>query len=88
MFPLTLWLIGKCPNFRGTIVPKALRRRLCARNFVPMQYKSLPNVIFPQISRIFESYVYYIAKNYLPLLQQIADSLKKIGLVGTLVPCQ
>ena len=26
----------------------------------------------------------YIAKNYLPLLQQIADSLKKIGLVGTL----
>ena len=50
-----------------------------------MQYKSLPNVIFPQISRIFESYVYYIAKNYLPLLQQIADSLKKIGLVGTLL---
>ena len=27
----------------------------------------------------------YIAKNYLPLLQQIADLLKKIGLVGTLV---
>ena len=25
-----------------------------------------------------------MAKNYLPLLQQIADSLKKIGLVGTL----
>ena len=25
-----------------------------------------------------------IAKNYLPLLQQIADLLKKIGLVGTL----
>ena len=24
--------------------------------------------------------------NYLPLLQQIADSLKKIGLVGTLLP--
>ena len=32
-----------------------------------------------------ETYVYYIAKNYLPLLQQIADSLKKIGLVGTLL---
>ena len=30
------------------------------------------------------SYVYYIAKNYLPLLQQIADSLKKTGLMGTL----
>ena len=33
------------------------------------------------------SYVYYIAKNYLPLLQQIADSLKKTGLVGTLAHC-
>ena len=35
----------------------------------------------------FESYVYYIAKNYLLLLLQIADSLKKIGLVATLLPC-
>ena len=35
--------------------------------------------------RIFWSYVYYIAKNYLPLLQQIVDSLKKIGLVETLL---
>ena len=26
----------------------------------------------------------YIAKNYLPLLQQIADWLKKVDLVGTL----
>ena len=26
-----------------------------------------------------------MTKNYLPLLQQIDDSLKKIGLVGTLV---
>ena len=26
-----------------------------------------------------------IAKNYLPLFQQIADSLKKIGLIGTLL---
>ena len=43
-----------------------------------------PNVIFPQICRIFKRFVYYIARNYLPLLQQIADSLKKIGLVGTL----
>ena len=29
----------------------------------------------------------YIAKTYLPLLQQIADSLKKIGVEGTLAPC-
>ena len=29
----------------------------------------------------------YIAKNYLPLLQQIANLLKKIGLVGTLIVC-
>ena len=39
------------------------------------------------ISTIFsKSYVYYqyIAKKYLPLLQQIVDLLKKIGLVGTL----
>ena len=28
--------------------------------------------------------MYYIAKNFLPLLQQIADWLKEIGLVGTL----
>ena len=35
------------------------------------------------------SYVYYIAKNYFPLLQQIADSLKKKnGLVGTLASAQ
>ena len=45
----------------------------------------MPNVIFPQISRLFYSFVYYITKNYLPLLQQIIDSLKKIGLVGTLL---
>ena len=31
-------------------------------------------------------YVYYIAKIYLPLLQQIANSLEKIGLMGTLNP--
>ena len=42
---------------------------------------------FPKICQIFQSYVYYVAKNYLPLLQQIADSLKKISLVGTLVGC-
>ena len=34
---------------------------------------------------IFYSYVYYIVKNYLSLLQQIADMLKKIGLVETLM---
>ena len=38
MFPLTLWLISECPNFFQTIVPKALKRRLCALNFVPIQY--------------------------------------------------
>ena len=38
VFPLTLWLIGECPNFLSTIVPKALERRLCALNFVPIQY--------------------------------------------------
>ena len=40
--------------------------------------------MFPKIFRIFLSYVHYIAKIDLPLLHQIADSLKKIGLVGTL----
>ena len=29
-------------------------------------------------------YVYHIAKDYLPLLQEIGDSLKKFSLVGTL----
>ena len=38
VFPLTLWLVGKCPNYLKTIVPKALKRRLCAQNFVPIQY--------------------------------------------------
>ena len=38
VFPLTLWLIGKCPNFLLTFVPKALKRRLCALNFVPIRY--------------------------------------------------
>ena len=38
----------------------------------------------PQICQIFYSYGYHIAKNDLPLFQQIADSLKKIGLMGTL----
>ena len=28
----------RVPNFLQTIVPKALQRRLCARNFVPIQY--------------------------------------------------
>ena len=85
VFPLTLWLIGEYPNFLHPIVPKALKRRLCALNFTPIQYLSILNAIFPQICRISLSYVYCIAKNYLPLLQQIANSLKKIGLVGTLV---
>ena len=69
VFPLTLWLISKCPNFLLTIVPQALKRRLCALNFIPNQYLSI---------------LYYIPENYLPLFQQIADSLKKIGLVGTM----
>ena len=33
VFPLTLWLIRECPNFLWIIVPKALKRRLCALNF-------------------------------------------------------
>ena len=33
----------------------------------------------------FWSYVYLFAKNYLPLIQQIADLLKKIGLVEILL---
>ena len=35
--------------------------------------------------QIFQGYIYYTAKNYLFLPQQIADLLKKIGLVGTLL---
>ena len=49
VFPLTLWLIGECPNFLETVVPQALKRRLCALNFVPIQHESKPNVIFPLI---------------------------------------
>ena len=30
VFHLTLWLIGKCPNFLKTILPKALERCLGA----------------------------------------------------------
>ena len=61
-------------------VPKAVKRRLCALIFVPIEYLSIPYVIFPLICS-----VYHIAKNYLLLFQLIADWLKKIGLVGTLV---
>ena len=53
VFPLTLRLIGECLNFLQTIVPKALKRRSCALNFTPIQYLRIPNVIFPQISRVF-----------------------------------
>ena len=80
VFSLTLWLISEFPNFFETIVLKTINRHLCALNFVPIWYLSIPNVIF---SQIFYSYVYYIAKTYLPLFQHIADSLKKIGFVGT-----
>ena len=38
VFPLALWLIGECPNFLKRIVPKALKRRLCALNFELIQY--------------------------------------------------
>ena len=53
VFPLTLWLVGECPNYLKAIVPKALKRRICALNFIPIQYQSTPNVIFLQICRIF-----------------------------------
>ena len=43
------------------------------------------NVTFPQIYQIFQSYVYHIAKDYLPLFHQIIDLLKQIGLVGTMI---
>ena len=33
---------------------------------------------------LFESYVGHISKNYLPLMQQVAGSLAKIGFVETL----
>ena len=38
--------------------------------------------------QIFQSYIYYIAKNYLPLLQQIAGLLKKIGCLVLLITCR
>ena len=38
VFPPTFWLIGQCPNFLETIVPKALKRRLCTLNIVAIQY--------------------------------------------------
>ena len=69
-------------------MPKALKECLFALKLVPIRYSSIPKVIFPQICRIFQSYVYHIVKRYLPLFQQIADSLKKIGLVGTLIVIQ
>ena len=53
VFPLTLWLIGECPKFLEAIVPEALKRRLCALNFTPIQYSSILNVLFPQIIGIF-----------------------------------
>ena len=37
-FPLTLWLIGQCPNVHETIVPKALKRRLGTLIFVLIEY--------------------------------------------------
>ena len=40
---------------------------------------------FVEFSKALLTTYRYIAKNYLPLLQQIADLLKKIGVVGTLV---
>ena len=84
VFPLTFRLIGKCPNFLETIVPNGLKRCLSALIFVPIRYLSMPNLIFPQICQIFQSYGYHIAKNPLPLFQLIADLLKKTSLMGTL----
>ena len=54
------------------IVPKAIKIGLCALNYAPILYFML-KVIFPQNFRLLLSYVYHIAKNYLPLIQQIAD---------------
>ena len=84
VFPLTFQLIGQCPNFPQTAVPKALKECLHALNFAPIRYSSITNVTFPLICQIFQSYVYRIAKHYLPLFQKIDDLLKKISLVGTL----
>ena len=53
VFPLSLWLVGERPNYLEAIVPKALQRRICAPNFVPIQYQIILNVIFQQICRIF-----------------------------------
>ena len=36
--PTNLMLIGECPNFLVTIVPKALKRRLCALIVAPIEY--------------------------------------------------
>ena len=35
----------------------------------------------PQVCLLFQRYVYHLAQNYLPLIQQITDLLTKIGLV-------
>ena len=85
VFPLTFWLIGKCSNLIQTIVPKAVKIRLCALNFTPIHYHSILKDIFSQSCRLF--YIWYvdcIAKNNLPLIHQIADTLTKIDLEGIL----
>ena len=65
-------------------MPKAVKFCLCALNFATVHFLNMRKVIYPQIFRLLQSCVYHIAKNFLPLIQQIADLLTKIGLLGTL----
>ena len=65
-------------------MPKAPKRHLCALNFVPIQYYVYQMSYFHKVVKFSKAILLYCQK-YLPLLQQIADSLKKISLVGTLV---
>ena len=73
------------PKFSWNNCAQNSKKTFMCPNFYTNRVLSIPNVIFLQICWVFWSYVYYIAKNYLPLLQQNADWLKKIGLVGMLL---
>ena len=61
VFPANFVANRRVPKFFLNNRAQSSKKTFITLNFTPIQYLSILNVIFPQICRIFQSYVYYIA---------------------------
>ena len=72
-------LSSSAPFLANLRVPKAVKTRMCPK-FCTNPILNHAKSLFHKYVDFF-GYVYYIVKNYMPVIEQIADSLTKIGLM-------